>query len=186
VVWGDQKVGMALGDVMGRGVRAAAIMGQVRMAFRAYAMEHQVPSHVLDRVARLLTSLDPQHFSTMVYLTLDLHEGVGSMARAGHLPPLFIPKDGEARYLAVRESPPLCAVSLNDHEEIRFEFGSGDTLVLFTDGLIGRRELESGMERMRTVAARATGDVEALCDRILEQMPLDADDDVAVVAVRLD
>lgn len=186
VVWGDRKVGLALGDVMGRGVRAAAVMGQVRMAFRAYAMEHQVPSHVLDRVARLLTSLDPQHFSTMVYLTLDLHEGVGSMARAGHPPPLLIPKKGEARYLEFSDSPPLCAVSVDNHENIGFELSSGDTLVLFTDGLIGRRELEAGMERMRTIAARATGDIEALCDRILEQMPLDAEDDVAVVAVRVD
>jgi serine phosphatase RsbU (regulator of sigma subunit) len=62
----------------------------------------------------------------------------------------------------------------------------GDTLILYSDGLIGRRELESGMTRMREVAVDSAGDPEFLCDRILESMPLDSDDDVALLVARLD
>lgn len=186
VVLPNQRVGLALGDVMGRGIRAAAAMGQVRMAFRAYALEHEDPGEVLDRVAGLMTTLDPRHFSTMVYMTLEPAQGQGRMARAGHPPPLLITRAGDASFLKTIDSPPLCAVELPKFDKTSFELASGDTLVLYTDGLIGRRELEAGMDRMREVAAHASEDLESLCDRILQQMPLDAEDDVALLAVRLD
>lgn len=181
----DRRVGFALGDVMGRGIRAATSMGQVRMAFRAYALEHDAPGEVLGRVSRLLVKTDPGHFSTMVYLTLDLDEGAGVMARAGHPPPLLVSAEGKADFLEITHSPPLVGIGPTDYDETRFEMGRGDTLVLYTDGLIGRRQLEAGMDRMRAVAAHASGNAEALCDLVLEQMPLDAEDDVAVLAVRL-
>jgi serine phosphatase RsbU (regulator of sigma subunit) len=185
VVLPDGQVGLALGDVVGRGIRAASVMGQVRMAFRAYAIEHQGPAAVIDRVAGLLTSIDPQHFSTLVYLTLGVATGVGRMARAGHPPPLLVSQQGQARFLQEILSPPLCLVSRPGYEESEFEMSPGDTLVLYSDGLIGRRELDAGMSRMREVAASADGDPEFLCDRILESMPLDSEDDVALLAVRL-
>lgn len=180
-----RRVGLALGDVMGRGIRAAAVMGQVRMAFRAYAMEHEQPAHVLDRVARLISSLDPEHFSTLVYLVLDMETGIGSVSRAGHPPPMLVTAEGEASFLPAHDSPPLCSAELPDYRGTTFEIGPGDTLLLYTDGLLGRRQLEVGMDRMLAVAGHASGDVEQMCDLMLEQMPLDAEDDVAILAVRL-
>lgn len=186
VVLRGGRVGLALGDVVGRGIRAASVMGQVRMAYRAYALEHEEPGTVVDHVADLLLALDPQHFSTMVYLTLDMAQGQGSMARAGHPPPLLVTHQGEAWFLQEILSPPLCSVSRDGYSESRFEMAPGDTLILYSDGLIGRRELESGMTRMREVAVDSAGDPEFLCDRILESMPLDSDDDVALLVARLD
>ncbi|MBW3666404.1 MAG: SpoIIE family protein phosphatase [Actinobacteria bacterium] len=186
VVLPDQQVGLALGDVMGRGIRAATVMGQVRIAFRAYAMEHRGPREVLDLMTALLTSLDPEHFSTLVYVTLEVPGGRAVMAQAGHPPPLLITAEGETRLLTDSDSPPLCAVANGSHPVSKFEMAPGDTLVLYTDGLIGRRDLTAGMSRIREVAANSRGDHESLCDRILENMPLDSDDDVALLAARLD
>lgn len=185
VVFLGGQVGLALGDVVGRGIRAASVMGQVRMAFRSYAMEHEGPGAVVDRVAGVLLSMDPQHFSTMVYLTLDVGTGEGRMARAGHPPPLVVTERGEAWFLEEILSPPLCAVTRPGYEEARFALTPGDTLIIYSDGLIGRREVDAGMTRMREVAAGATRDLELLCDRILEGVPLDSEDDVALLAVRL-
>ena len=182
----NDRVGLVLGDVVGRGVRAASEMGQARMAFRAYAMEHEEPSVVADRMSRLLLEVDSQSFSTMVYLTLEPSSGKARMVRAGHLPPLLIEAGGDVHFLEEALSPPLCGLPDPVYVDSKVALASGDTLVLYTDGLIGRRELDTGMARMRSIAADAAGDPESLCDRILERMPLDSEDDVALLVVRLD
>jgi serine phosphatase RsbU (regulator of sigma subunit) len=182
----EDRVGLVLGDVVGRGIRAASEMGQARMAFRAYAMEHEDPSVVADRMSHLLRAVDSHSFSTMVYLTLETSSGKTRMVRAGHLPPLLIEARGEAHFLEEALSPPLCGLPDPVYSESKFNLASGDTLVLYTDGLIGRRELDTGMARMRSIASNGAHDPESLCDRILERMPLDSEDDVALLVVRLD
>ena len=108
----DGRLGMAIGDVVGHGFHAAAIMGQLRSGLRAYALDGMSPGEVLERLNRLLRQLEPGRTSTIVYLVLEPHGGTLSVATAGHPPPLVHPVDGDARLprapqlRAARRRPP--------------------------------------------------------------------------------
>ena len=84
----DGRLGMAIGDVVGRGFHAAAIMGQLRSGLRAYAMDGMAPGGVLERLSRLLRQIEPGRTATVVYIVLDPHGGALAVATAGHPPPL--------------------------------------------------------------------------------------------------
>ncbi|CAN5140895.1 hypothetical protein BH20ACT22_BH20ACT22_01920 [soil metagenome] len=181
------RTGIAVGDVVGRGVRAASVMGQTRTAFRAYALDGNPPETVVERLNRLLPTLDRDHFSTMVYLVWDPTEGM-SMVSAGHPPPLLREASGRTSYLDHRASAPLGVLGDAAYRCHKFGLEAGSTLLLYTDGLIEQQGgLEDGLARLREAVALETDDVEALCDQVLEHM-LDADakDDVALLVLRLD
>src|SRR5829696_2133109 len=95
----DGRLGMAIGDVVGRGFHAAAIMGQLRSGLRAYALDGMAPAAVLERLNRLLRQLEPGRTATLVYLILDPHGGYLTVASAGHPPPLVHPSGGEPSFL---------------------------------------------------------------------------------------
>jgi serine phosphatase RsbU (regulator of sigma subunit) len=181
------QTGIAVGDVVGRGVRAASVMGQTRTAFRAYALDGNPPETVVARLNRLLPTLDGDHFSTMIYLVWDPAEGM-RMVRAGHPPPLLREADGRISYLDHPASAPLGVLGDAAYRCHEVGLAAGSTLVLYTDGLIEQQGgIEDGLARLREAVAFETNDVEALCDRVLEHM-LDADakDDVALLVLRLD
>ncbi|MDQ3767234.1 MAG: SpoIIE family protein phosphatase [Actinomycetota bacterium] len=181
------RTGIAVGDVIGRGVRAASVMGQTRTAFRAYALDGNRPETVVARLNRLLPTLDGDHFSTMVYLVWDPADGM-SMVSAGHPPPLLREATGRVSYLDHRVSTPLGVLEDAGYKCHKFALETGSTLLLYTDGLIEQQGgLEDGLTRLRNAVAIETDDVETLCDQVLEHM-LDAEakDDVALLILRLD
>jgi serine phosphatase RsbU (regulator of sigma subunit)/anti-sigma regulatory factor (Ser/Thr protein kinase) len=189
VTLGGGRVGMAIGDVVGRGVRAAAMMGHLRMALRAYALEGEAPAIVAERMARFVRTLDRDQMSTCVYAVLEPATGVLRCANAGHPPPLVLAGDGRASFLTGRPGLPLGVTADYEYPELRATLEPGSTVLLYTDGLVEKRgePLDVGLERLREVAAGAPVEpLEELCERVLEVLVQEAPgDDVALLAVRV-
>jgi serine phosphatase RsbU (regulator of sigma subunit)/anti-sigma regulatory factor (Ser/Thr protein kinase) len=180
-------IGVVIGDVVGRGLPAAALMAQLRTALRAYAFDGHRPSRVVDRMNRLTMQLSPSTMTTLSYLVIDPAEEELIAVSAGHLPPLVVAPDGTADYLPVEGDVALGVSRTAAYHEQRFDLPVGSTVVLFTDGAVEVRgePLETGLERLRTLAAGARS-VEQLCATIAgDDSGQQPSDDVAVLAARL-
>ena len=144
-------VALVIGDVAGHGIEAAGVMGQVRMAVRAFSLEGHSPRVVVARVHELLRSLyEGEQMVTMLYLAVDPTTSEATMVNAGHPPPLLLDHAGGATFL---ESPTGLPLGLNwslPYEESIALLRPGWALVLFTDGLVDRRDvaLQVGLERL--------------------------------------
>jgi serine phosphatase RsbU (regulator of sigma subunit) len=183
----DERIGLAVGDVLGRGADAASVMGQVRMAFRAYALGGEEPETVVDQMDALIQAMGLAHFSTMIYLVLDPPMRSLRMVRAGHPPPLLVPPVGPPRYLEAGLGIPLGVSAGSKYQPVVERMERGSILILYTDGLVETRQgIDEGLSRLESAVGTERSDMEALCDRILEHMVGSAaHDDVALVAVRL-
>jgi PAS domain S-box-containing protein len=187
----DGGVAFVIGDVAGHGAEAASVMGQVRMAVRAFSLEGHAPSVVVGHVHDLLRSLyEGEQMVTMLYLIVDPTTWEATMVNAGHPPPLLLDAGGGATYL---QTPTGLPVGLNwtlPYEESIAQLRPGAALVLYTDGLVDRRDVEvgEGLERLlEAVTDKAGMDIDHLCGVLLETLvPADASDDVAILAARLD
>lgn len=181
-------VGMAIGDVAGHGVRAAAIMGQVRNALRAYALEGHPPAGVVARANRLLAVLEPDEVVTCCYLELNSGNGTASVVRAGHPPPLVVGPGDRAHFVAVEGSLPLGVDAEASYAETTVLLAPGSTVVLYTDGIVENRTLplDQGLAHLEAAAAAGPSeDVEALLGHLVTVLgAADSDDDVALVALR--
>jgi PAS domain S-box-containing protein len=181
-------VALAIGDVAGHGLRAASIMGQLRMALRAYALEDAAPAAVIRRAHELVHRLLPTEMTTLIYLVFDPDSGIVRFANAGHPPPLVVGTAGAVRFVEEGLAPPLGTVPHPDHyREESFVLAGGATLLLFTDGLIERRgvSIQDGLTRLRDEVAGFDRDLDALCDHLLETMVGgETSDDVAMLALR--
>jgi GAF domain-containing protein/anti-sigma regulatory factor (Ser/Thr protein kinase) len=181
------RVGLVIGDVVGRGLRAAAAMGQLRNAVRAYALEDWTPAVVLERLNQLTHSTDQGDMATLVYATFDPQTAELVFTSAGHPPPLVVEPGGETRYLEAGRSVPTGVVGNTAYAQARATLPAGATLVLYTDGLIERRgsSLDDGLATLAAAAAEAAGqDVAALRDHLLVRQPPSPEDDVAVLVFR--
>ena len=183
------RLAITLGDVVGRGVEAAAAMAQLRNALRAYALEGHSPPEALRQADALVEQLGEGDFATVVYLELDLADGTVSFSSAGHPPPLLLAPDAEPIYLQGGRSAPLGALGGPDRPEETLRLDPGATLVLYTDGLVERRGLPIGvgLERLQAAAANGPTDVNRLLEHLLTELGADdaeQRDDVALLAVR--
>ncbi|HEX2102905.1 MAG TPA: GAF domain-containing protein [Solirubrobacteraceae bacterium] len=183
---GGGRVGVAIGDVVGRGLPAATLMAQLRTALRVYAFDGHGPAEVLERVNRMLAHVAPATMTTAAYLVLDPEDESVTMGCAGHPPPLVVDPARHAHYL------PACGVALGvsratRYVEERFDVPVGSTLLLYTDGVVEVRgeSLDAGLDRLRALAERHDG-VEELCDAIVAEMVGGGSpaDDVAMLAAR--
>jgi anti-sigma regulatory factor (Ser/Thr protein kinase) len=179
------KVGIAIGDVAGHGIRAATLMGQLRTALRAYAVDGYSPKDVLTRVDRLLRSIRGRGMATAAYGTFDLESGQILLASAGHPPPVHC--SGEtAALLEIASHPPLGTLSYSHFVDHELSLDYGDMILLYTDGLIERRgeRLEVGLERL-TEATRGARSPAQLCAQVVSGLvPKAAEDDIAFVALQ--
>ena len=182
------RVGVAMGDVVGHGIGAAALMGQLRHAMRAYALEGHSPAGVLDRLDRVVRSLDGGQMATLLYLVMEPDHATVRFASAGHVPPLVISPDGEADYLESAPNPPLGVFDTPEHREIEHHIAPGSTIVLYTDGLVEERgvSIDQGLEALRLAASQDACHPLELCERLLAAMLAvhAANDDIAVLALR--
>ncbi|RRQ77458.1 hypothetical protein CQW39_17920 [Streptomyces griseofuscus] len=176
---------VAVGDVAGHSLDAAMVMGQVRHALRAYAVEGHAPEAILDRLDHLITSVAPGATVTLCVLLIEFDTHVVQVANAGHLPPLLRSPDGTTRY--VREHGPLLGLGLPHPPARRVTMAPGSLVVLVTDGLIERRheDLERSLERLEAVVRDAPADPEKACAHLLQGLTPDGSDDVALMAVRV-
>ncbi|MGQ5264358.1 SpoIIE family protein phosphatase [Micromonospora sp. ZYX-F-536] len=186
-------LGVVLGDVAGHDVQAAARMGQVRAALRALALADPAPDAVLAGLDRLVTSLGAEAgthelFVTVVFGVVDAERRELTLASAGHPAPLVrrCGPDGRshAEYLDVAAGPPLGLGGRPGTTTVAFR--PGDTLLLFSDGVVERRRqsLTAGLDALGDAVAKAgSGDPRALCAVATAAVPGGTEDDVAVLAV---
>jgi anti-sigma regulatory factor (Ser/Thr protein kinase)/putative methionine-R-sulfoxide reductase with GAF domain len=182
------SVGLAIGDVAGHGLRAAALMGQLRTGLRAYALEGRAPGETLKLLDRLLQTLSGHGMATAGYAIVDPATGALRYASAGHPPPVVVRQGERASLMAAGTAPPLGTLPFAVYHEVEATLEPGDTILLYTDGLVERRRepLTKGLERLRELAA-VTASAEGLCQRVTDHLvpPTGGDDDIAVVALRL-
>jgi serine phosphatase RsbU (regulator of sigma subunit) len=204
------RVGIVIGDVEGRGARAAAVMGQLRAALRAFAQDDKSPAEILRRLDDWVRALDlpapdgrgdatpdPPTVSC-TYLVYDAWSRTLSFSNAGHVPPLIV-RDHEVSQLEIRDRGVLLGVRGKGvaglptyREEMRY-LAPGSTLVFYTDGLVDRRQRADGsvytdaeVQHMlqRAVRAAADGTVDQVAEAAEHAVPGEIDDDMAVVVVR--
>jgi serine phosphatase RsbU (regulator of sigma subunit)/anti-sigma regulatory factor (Ser/Thr protein kinase) len=183
------RVAVVIGDVAGRGVAAASMMGQLRSALRAYALDGGSPASVLERLNRFLLSLSWDSMATALVLLVEPATGRLTYANAGHPPPLIMGPDGVARSLKGSLSVPLGALDVAGYEEGTAMLEPGATLVLYTDGLVEQRDelIDRGIERLeQALVSDGPAPPEQLCERIVRRtMGTDhATDDVTLVVVQ--
>ncbi|MGZ4169330.1 MAG: ATP-binding SpoIIE family protein phosphatase [Solirubrobacteraceae bacterium] len=180
------RLGVAIGDVVGHGVRAAALMGQLRTALHAYALQDHGPARTLELVDRYVQSMPDYAMATAAYAVLEPDTGKVRVASAGHLPPVVVTRTG-GRVVEVTPSAPLGAFSYGCIREHELSLAPGETLVLYTDGLVERpgTPLTESIEQLVKVVQASTS-VESLVRRAVERMvpPGDLRDDVAIVAIQ--
>ena len=173
-----------IGDVAGRGLEAAAIMGQLRSAVAALELDRHGPATLLDRLDRVRTRTDT--LATVLYGSLAV-DGRVRYASAGHLPPLLIAANGPS-VLPTKPAPPIGMHSLVPTRLQEHFLARGDALVLYTDGLIERRgqSLDDGLEEMQRAAEKLLGaPADEIADGLLHALITDdCDDDVALLAIR--
>jgi serine phosphatase RsbU (regulator of sigma subunit)/anti-sigma regulatory factor (Ser/Thr protein kinase) len=189
----QNRVALVVGDVQGHDTHAAAVMGQLRIALRAYAAEGHPPSTVLARASRFLAELDTERFATCAYAELDLAGGAVRAARAGHLGPLVRHTDGRTGWPNVRGGLPLglaTAVDLHEFPETRLDLVPGETLVFCTDGLVEERGLDItiGMEALAEAVRDGPELAEELADHLAGNLwqRWGSQDDVALLILRRD
>jgi serine phosphatase RsbU (regulator of sigma subunit)/DNA-binding response OmpR family regulator/anti-sigma regulatory factor (Ser/Thr protein kinase) len=185
----DGRAALAIGDVVGRGVRAAAVMSELRHALRALAIEGRSPGRALEQLNSLMVVTHGHAMvATLLHVVIDPWRGKATFASAGHLPPLLIEANGAARYYDCESVEPLGVIAPGPIPEHEIDVPAGSTLVLCTDGLIERRgeTIDAGLKRLRQAVRDCPSDLEALCDQLLARLigESELDDDVAVLAAR--
>ncbi|KUN10180.1 PAS sensor protein [Streptomyces yokosukanensis] len=187
ITLGGGRTALVIGDVMGRGVRAAAVMGQLRTAVRAYARLDLPPHEVLQLLDGLATEIDANQIATCVYAVHDPNEGRLVYASAGHLPILVRDESGTVCRADEPTGPPLGTGGWI-HASGSIALGPGSTAVLYTDGLVERRDedLDEGIASLERALAGATGTPQVVCDRLVRSagVTADHDDDVAVLVLQ--
>ncbi|MFE9822713.1 SpoIIE family protein phosphatase [Streptomyces sp. NPDC005791] len=205
------RIALVIGDVQGHDVRAAGLMGQLRIALRAYAAEGHRPDAVLSRASRFLAGLaetydradgedpsDATRFATCLYAEADPETGVLDVARAGHPDPVVISVDGTAVIRQTAGGLPLGVEKDADYPTTRVVLGPGETIMLCTDGLIetGGHDMATGWTRLRPVLEKPVDDLEELADALVQAVhgpgshyttgPLAdrREDDIAVLVLR--
>ncbi|MFB7113435.1 SpoIIE family protein phosphatase [Streptomyces sp. NPDC056190] len=189
---GSGRFAMVIGDVQGHDVRAAGLMGQLRIALRAYACEGHRPDAVLSRASRFLHGIlaagadgeggedgeDGEdadevadlRFATCLYAEVDPRTGVLEVARAGHPDPVIRMADGTVLQRPTAGGLPLGIDPDSDYPTTRFTLEPGETMMICTDGLIetGGHDLDTGWQRIRTLLERHGGDAEELADALVQ------------------
>ncbi|MFB6813839.1 SpoIIE family protein phosphatase [Streptomyces sp. NPDC056347] len=184
------RVGAVIGDVQGHDTHAAAVMGQLRIVLRAYAAEGHSPATVMARASVFLHELDTDRFATCTYAEADLTTGVVQLVRAGHVDPLVRESDGHCRRLPAEGGLPLglsAEFGRLEYPVSTMELDPGQTLVLFTDGLVELpgADLDEGVQLLTAMVRNGPQDLQRLADRLCAAVDeRGGEDDVAVLLLR--
>lgn len=185
----DGIVLVSTGDVAGHGIKAAALMGQLRNAFRAYALDHDSPLAIL---WRLIRHMGPDELATTVCITIDRDRHELLYGSAGHLPALLRDDEtGTVIRLDMAQSPPLGITMPEILREVRLPLPPRATLLTYTDGVVERRDtvIDVGIERLEAALATMGPGLSAdtVADRLIHEVAevTAADDDVALLVMRI-
>ena len=184
----DGTLGLAVGDVVGHDLEAAATMGQMRNALRAYAFTGEPPADVLRRLNRLVDGLDDGGLATAVFGVLDVAARTFRWAGAGHPPPMVIGGEG-ARLLPATVGMMLGADPGAAFGDVTVALRPGDLLVLYSDGLVERRhsDLDSDLAQLlRTAEGLAGSSPDEVCAALVTQLvPAGHEDDVCLLVLQV-
>ncbi|MFI8966070.1 SpoIIE family protein phosphatase [Streptomyces sp. NPDC053493] len=183
---GPGRLALVIGDVQGHGVAAAATMGQLRSAVRAFALGGLRPQDVVRGTNRLLIDLDPGQFASCCYVVLDPETGMARAARAGHPQPLLRRADGTTEVVELAGGVVLGVDDTATYPVTRLRLEPGEVLALFTDGLVERpgTDIDEGIEQLRrALAATGTAPLAETADRLIREARQSADrpDDIALL-----
>ncbi|MEU3888719.1 SpoIIE family protein phosphatase [Streptomyces sp. NPDC029041] len=188
----DASTALAIGDVVGHDLEAAAGMAQVRNMLRAYAWsQHEPPSRIVERLDEAIQHITDVTMATTIFARVEPADDGWQLSwtNAGHPPPLLISRDGLARYLTDGHGILLGTQTGTRRRDATAQLPPGSTLVLYTDGLVEapRRTLDEGLDRLRQhAAALAHRPLASFTDQLLRRVrPAGNDDDVAVLALRV-
>jgi phosphoserine phosphatase RsbU/P len=179
-------LGVVVGDVSGHGLRAAVVMGRLRSALRAYALDWDDPAEVLARLDRKIRHFEAGSLATIVYAMISPDRDRIVFSSAGHLPPVIMRPGEEPRLLTVPADLPVGVGDSAPRRSTAIDVTAGTTVVMYTDGLVERRGevIDVGLDRLRALVG--TGPADELCAAIVAGTDLRAvDDDIALVAVRI-
>ncbi|MDJ1131300.1 SpoIIE family protein phosphatase [Streptomyces iconiensis] len=184
----DGRIAAVVGDVQGHDVTAAAVMGQLRIALRAYAAEGHPPASIMTRTSAFLADLDTDRFATCLLVLLDARTGHAVTVRAGHLEPVLRRPDGSGTWLDTPGGLPLGLAAPSAHPaypESETTLEPGATLLLCTDGLIETRaaDIDEGRARLLDALSTGPGHPDPLADHLLNAMGdyTGQEDDVALL-----
>ncbi|MFG2332433.1 SpoIIE family protein phosphatase [Streptomyces sp. NPDC048604] len=180
------RTALVVGDVMGSGIDAAATMGRLRTATRAFADLDLDPAMVLRHLDRITQDLE-HYIATCLYAVYDPRRGACLMANAGHLPPVLVPAAGGPAALVDLPTGAPLGVGGVEFETTRVPFAPGDELVLYTDGLVETRHdpLDERLAALVALLDEGRRPLEETCDRLLREMRgPDDPDDVALLIAR--
>lgn len=182
------RVAFVIGDVMGRGLRAAAAMGQLRTAVRTLAVLDLMPDELLTQLDHLAMSTVQVQLATCVYAVFDPVGRELCFATAGHPPPALRDAGGTTRLLPAPSGAPL-GVGGVPFEALPVDVTDGSRLLLYTDGLVESRhsDLDDGLSALTAAFAEGPDDLDGLCDHIMLRLGRDQghDDDVALLVAQL-
>ena len=190
LILADKRLGFVVGDVVGKGVQAAATMAQLRNGMRAMTLDELTPAETVTKLNLLLEHYIDVPFATLAYIAFDPGTLAVTLASAGHPPPLVVAPDGTTRYLEGEGGLPLgvdAGIAYTEHTE---QLEAGSIVVLYTDGLVERRgrSIDDGLAALARAAELAPRDPDAFVDALVSQL-LGAEarqDDVALLAIVLD
>ncbi|MFF6996738.1 SpoIIE family protein phosphatase [Streptomyces sp. NPDC008313] len=183
----DNHVALVIGDVQGHNASAATLMGQMRTALRAYAVEGHPPDVVVSHANRLLMDLETDLFATCCYVDVDMEEGSAWFVRAGHLPPVLRHPDGVTEIAWSEGGPPLGVVGRADFPMAPLRMRPGTIVALTTDGLVESVDVDvdNGLDRLaRDLAGADPGRLGLVADGLLFEA--NRSDDVALLLMRYD
>jgi hypothetical protein len=184
----DGRIVAVVGDVMGRGVQAAAAMAQIRTMIRAYAVDDPDPVRVFERVDTFFRVADLAQIVTALYFLIDPATGTVSIANAGHLPPIIV--DGDSSRVVTNAGGVAFGIGSFERSSEVLVLAPSTSLLIVTDGLVERRgeDIDVGIERIieATVPCRGECTAEQLLKAVLETSTTQSaqDDDVTVLVVR--
>lgn len=185
----DECVALIVGDVVGHGIGAASVMGQLRSALRGLLLAGMQPAAALEALDKFASIVPGAQFASCLVAFLNAEQQRLTVSVAGHMPPLIVDAHGQASFFEDAQDPPL-GFTDTARRTTTLEFPRGSTIILFTDGLVERRgeSLDGGMEQLATAAAEQSGrGIGRLSDRLIRELVRDSfhDDDVAIICARL-
>jgi phosphoserine phosphatase RsbU/P len=180
-------VGVAIGDVVGHGLHSAAVMGRIRNALRAYALDSDDPAEVLTRLDDMVCHFEPDEMATVAYAVFDPGLRRMTLSAAGHPMPVITSPTREAQLVDALADPPIGSSADTPRRTTEVPVAEGATIYFFTDGVVERRgeHIEVGLERLRETAI--PGPPHSGCTRIVSHLLGDAppQDDAAVLALHI-